>query len=146
MSDVRAPAAACRAAGTLSRQGGPVEATRAGDSGRDGGARHALKAHDARVSSHLLLLYVWQVPTTLSELKPHSYGTAVCTAPVEFEHGKFAFGQEEVMPIKIVGPESLFELVVQMLVGVHTDVKSELAEAEAMKFDFLMSAGIDADP
>jgi len=57
------------------------------------------------------------LPETLSQLKPHSYGTAVCTQPIEFEHAAFAFGLEELSHIKIVGPDSLFDLVSQIKEG-----------------------------
>jgi hypothetical protein len=81
---------------------------------------------------------VMELPETLQELKPHSYGTIVCVQPVEFEHGELAFGHEELMPIKIVGPEAVFQLVVELFVGRSSDAKkgSELAEAEAMRFDY----------
>ena len=64
----------------------------------------------------------------------------MCKQPVHFEHSDFAFGQEELVPIKMVGPPSLFELVVQILVGTTEHVKSEKAAAEALKFDYLMSS------
>ena len=57
------------------------------------------------------------LPASLKALVPHSYGTALCKHPVHFEHAEFAFGTDELVPIKMIGPPSLFELVVQILVG-----------------------------
>ena len=55
------------------------------------------------------------LPSTLKKLTSHAYGTAVCKHPVEIEKVNFAFGGEELIPITITGPPSIFELVVQIL-------------------------------
>lgn len=81
-----------------------------------------------------------EVPPSLASMRTHAYGTAVCRSEVHFEHSEFAFGSEELVPVKIVGPLTLFELVVQILVGAHTEVMSTKAEAEAMRFDYLMTS------
>ena len=80
------------------------------------------------------------LPESLRGLVAHAYGTAVCRHPVHFEHVAFSFGQEERVPVRMIGPSSLFELVVQILVGSYSEVASERAEAEALKFDFLLTS------